>query len=111
MIPKHTPEEIKQLAIDFRAGKIFSDRHLQNPEDVSMVFMVLMFLDEAAIDELKANPPAMIYEYLSEAGPRSVNGYPCFMSHKYLSKEDFEAMRDTVKKLEEAEKAVLAAGT
>ena len=108
MIPSHTPEELKQIAIDLRAGKIFSDRHCQSPEEVSMVFMVLMFLDQKAIDEFKANPPGLIYEYLTEAGPRSVNGMPCFMSHRYLTVDDAKAMFDIAKKLEEAEKAVLA---
>ena len=30
-----------------------------------------------------------IYEYISEAGPRSINGFPCFFSHKVLNRSDF----------------------
>ena len=36
----------------------------------------------------------LIYEYLSEAGPMSVNGKPTFFSLKYLNKEDTEKMID-----------------
>lgn len=109
MIPTHTPDELKQIAVDLRAGRIFTDRHVKGPEEMSMVFMVLLFLDEKALAELKANPPGMVYEYLSEAGPRSINGMPCFMSHRYLTLEDTKTVFDLMKKLEAAEKAVLGA--
>jgi len=34
----------------------------------------------------------MIYEYISEAGPRSINGNPIFYSLKILSKTDCDKM-------------------
>jgi len=31
----------------------------------------------------------VIYEYISKAGPRSINGYPCFFSFRILNKADW----------------------
>lgn len=42
---KLTDEEIKDLANDIYKGLVFTDRHIQNPEDLSRVFMPLVFLE------------------------------------------------------------------
>lgn len=109
-IPSRPLEEIGKLANDFLAGQIFTDRQIP-PEcglDLGDVFMPLMFLDEKQHEELKADSPGMLFEYMNEAGPRSVNGCPVFMSVQYLSKEDFMKFRDIVKALQAAKDKVLA---
>jgi len=54
------------------------------------VFMVLIFMGAKQRREMIKNPPGLIYEYLSEAGPRSINGMPSFFSMRMLSKADAE---------------------
>ena len=94
--------ERRQLALDIMDGKIFGTwnvRKTDGPETIGMIFMPLV---------LGAKLPkgvAHIYEYLSEAGPRSINGYPCFMSLRMLMKEDATAifpMMDELKKQRDA---------
>jgi hypothetical protein len=43
----------------------------------------------------------MIYEYLSEASPRSINGFPMFTSLRILSKEETNKMLEYYKKYKE----------
>jgi hypothetical protein len=43
-----TEEELKVIAKDLYNNKIFSDRHLSNPSDLQMVFMVMMFMGPKA---------------------------------------------------------------
>jgi len=49
----------------------------------------------------------MVYEYMDKAGPRSVNGYPCFMSMQIVSYDDaqrfVEKYNSYVKKRKEFE--------
>ena len=46
----------------------------------------------------------IIYEDYSKAGPRSVNGYPCFSSFRILSRNDWERARKAIiKELEHRE--------
>lgn len=102
MIPSKTEEELKQLAREIHAGHVFTDRHVQDPNMLASVFMIFMFLDDERKRELMADPPGMIYEHLSEAGPRSVNGLPSFLSVKMLNREDTDKVIGYVKKLQEA---------
>jgi hypothetical protein len=108
-IPDKTDEELKQIAIDIRAGRIFSDRHIpKGSEDmIHSIFMVFIFMDEAALKGLQDDPPGLIYEYMSKRGPMYVNGYPTFLSVRLLSKEDTNKVFDIIEQLEIAEKAVV----
>lgn len=81
-------EEARKIAEDIYKGLIFTDRHLQDPEELKSVFMVLMFMKDEDINKLKGNPPGLIYEYMDRAFPRGINGNPIFMSMQLLSKED-----------------------
>lgn len=105
MIRKHTDEELKKIAVDLHSGLIFSDRHCNNPSDVTMVFMILHFMDKEQIEKFKKDKPAMIYEYLSEAVPRiCFNGMPSFFSMRIMNKTDFDVMWVYYEKLVEAVK-------
>jgi hypothetical protein len=88
----HTDDELKQIAIDLFEGRIFTDRHLKSMEDARMVFMLIPLGAFAEAPPEYIDNIGMIYEYLSEAGPRSVNGYPSFLSLRVLSKEQTEKM-------------------
>lgn len=85
-----TDEEIKTLAIDLQAGKIYTDRHVKNPSELGMVFMAIALGALSGWTEEDIKKLGLVYEYISEAGPRGVNGHPCFMSHRILSIEDAE---------------------
>ncbi len=106
LYPSKTDEELRNLAIDFRAGRIFTDRDVQDPMMLGMVFMVFLFVDGPLRKALQANPPGLIYEYYSKAGYRSINGMPTFLSVNMLSREQTKKVSGYVKKLFLAEKTV-----
>ncbi len=83
-----TDEEVKKLADDMYRGLVFTDRHIQNPDDISRVFMPLALLKQEQIEELKVDSPGLIYEYMDKAGHMSINGMPMFWSFRFLSQED-----------------------
>ena len=72
-----TNDQAKKLAEDLYKGLIFSDRHVQRQEYISMVFILLVLMGKELTEELQKNPPGMIYEYMSEA-PMSINGMSIF---------------------------------
>lgn len=103
-----TDEELKQIAKDLWAGKIFSDRHIP-PGDSHMmlsVFMPFVFMDKKTLKDMQREKIDFVYEYLDKAGPRAINGMPMFMSCRILTKpetkkmfeyyEKFKAMADTL---------------
>ena len=83
-----TEEEIKKLADDMYRGLVFTDRHIQNPDDISRVFMPLALLEKEQIEELKVKDPGMVYEYMDKAGPMAIDGMPMFCSFRFLNQED-----------------------
>jgi len=94
-----TDDELKQLAKDLYAGKIFTSNQLRKNDIPGMVFMPLMFLSEEQNEKIK--DVTLIYEYLDKAGPRSVNGYPSFHSMNYLRKEDHEKVIEYFNKVKQ----------
>lgn len=97
-----TDEDIKKLADDMYRGLIFTDRHIQNPNDISSVFMPLALLGKEQIEELKVKDPGMIYEYIDQAGPMSINGMPIFCSFRFLSQEDAKKVIEKYLKIKDA---------
>lgn len=86
--------ELVQFAKDMHAGKIFTDRHLSNPNDVTMVFMVLALADKKTIEKIakRIGDKGIIYEYMDKAGPMGVNGNPVFFSCGHLTDTEAEYM-------------------
>lgn len=104
---KLTDNELKSIAVDFCEGKIYSDRHIP-PEGsdcaIMMVFMPLALGAGKEWSKEDCEQIGMIYEYVSEAGPRSIDSMPSFFSFRMLSKEqmtkfigfceDYKRMKD-----------------
>jgi hypothetical protein len=97
-----TDDEIKKFAEDIYKGLIFTDRNLRKEEDISMVFLPLVFMEKEHIEKLNENPPGMIYEYMKEAGSVGINGYPMFLSLRMVSVEDAKRIFEKYHKIEEA---------
>lgn len=93
--PVRTDEELKQIAVDLLAGRIFTDRHFRSTEEwqslIRSVFMVLAFMETDALKDM-GDHCAMIFEYFDKAGPRSINGYPSFMSFQIILKTEIDRL-------------------
>lgn len=99
-----TDEELKTIAKDLWAGKIFTDRHCKRERDLELVFMLLPLASREELEKLAkiVGEHGMLYEYIDQAMPTSVNGMPCFLSLKLLSSEEFERMSKFYDKIKEA---------
>ncbi len=106
---RKTDVEIHQLAIDLLAGQLFTDRHLGgDPQVLPRIFMCIGFM---APDQLKRlaediGERGMIYEHMRNAGPRSANGRPMFMSIKFLDSDDADRLLAKYEELKPPEPAV-----
>jgi len=94
-------KELYEIAKDFYAGLIFSDRHLKSTAaEMASTFMPLAL--GATFPDV--NDVGMIFEYLDKAGPRSINGKPMFMSLQMLTKTETDTMFDFLDKIAKADK-------
>jgi len=55
-----------------------------------------------------AKHSAMLYEYMDKAGPRAINGYPCFFSMRILWKENWEDLCNLIDKCEASKDAFIS---
>lgn len=95
-------QDIKKLAEDMYKGLVFTDRHIENKEDIVRVFMPIILAGESIISELRKNSPGMIYEYMDKAVPMGINGMPIFFSFRIISKEDTKKVFDYYYKIKNA---------
>lgn len=83
---------LKQLAQDIYDQKAFTNRHIRPGGDIRMVFMPIALGAFKDWEKEDMEDIGLIYEFYSAAGPRAVNGYPCFTSFKILNKLDAAKM-------------------
>lgn len=100
--------ELKQIAIDILAGRIFTDRDVPESLDIENCFMILILLKSEQVRELSADPPGLIYEYVSEAiKGRTINGMPIFFSMRMINQHDTKIVFDYCKRLKQAEDEII----
>jgi len=85
-------EELKKIALGIFKGEIFTSWNIR-PEDqhlLPLIFMPLGFIKPEQIKELEEKKIVAVFEYLDKALPKTVNGYPIFMSCQLLTQEEAE---------------------
>lgn len=105
-IPRLTEQQLVDLAVDINKNVYFTSIHVVNPSDIPMVFMPIALGAFADWTEEEVKQVGLIYEKYSEAGPRSINGYPTFFSCKILGIEDAGILFEKLRAIEEFEKSL-----
>ena len=102
-----TDQELRQLATDIKSGMVFTSNHVPPGEEYMLgsIFLPLMLMTEEQHKDFLEKKPAMVFEHMSQAGPRSVNGYPIFMSIQFLLEDEYKKVMEYYKELTEWEKA------
>ena len=93
-------KELRQLAIDISENKVFGTFHMKDSEmetNLGMVFMPFVFMSEEQRKEMIDKKVVHFYEYIDKAGPRSVNGMPCFFSMKNIIQKDWKKIVKYIK--------------
>jgi hypothetical protein len=114
-------ERLDGLAKDIAMNKIFTSAHMNESSWASCLGLVFMPLalgafapekdKEFEVGALKEEPTTLqdiglFYEYWDKAGPRSINGYPIFMSCGVLNHEDTKYVLDKSREIHEKIEAI-----
>lgn len=97
-----TDEQIKEIGQKLQAGQIYTSEHIHRRDDVGLAFMAFALSGPDYSDWMQANEIAVLYQDLDKAGPRSINGMPCFFSHQHLTLADWKRVQETARKIQEA---------
>jgi hypothetical protein len=98
-----TDKELKEIAMGIRAGTIFTDRNIRKQDHymIGSIFMPIALMDDEDRKEYIASKPGMIFEHISKAAPRAVNGYPIFFTMQTLSYDEADKVCEYFQKIEE----------
>lgn len=104
-----TDEEIRKLALDIVEGQVFGSWMVLPTEThvIGSVFMVLALSGKEYAESLARRKVVHVYEYLDKAGPRTINGYPTFMSHHELTEDDIDKLQPLLERLQKQRKEFL----
>jgi hypothetical protein len=94
-----TDKELKEIAQGIWKGTIFTSIQIHDMNDLHLVFLPLIFLNEEQVKEFNADPPGLIFEDLSRAMPRCINGMPVFASMQTLDKEETKKVSEIFSKI------------
>jgi len=90
-IPRMTDDKLREFVDDYVSGRIFTLDRIRDPErEMGMVFCGLMFGPFERYNPDSLGDIGNVYEYMSQAGPRSINGYPFFTSFRLIHKKDWK---------------------
>ena len=105
VLPRLSADALRKLITEICDGTVFTSAQCRE-SDMGMVFMPILLGAFAENTKESLKQIGILYEYLSEAGPRSCNGYPCFFSFHMLHKDDWEIVRASIPKELERRKGV-----
>jgi hypothetical protein len=104
-----TDDEIKELAMRMFRGEVFTSDMIDPNEFhqvVHMIFMPMIFMGHEHIEQCKAQEVTMFWANMADAGPRSINGYPIFMSCSFVKKQDHQRVIDKYRQIQDTMKAL-----
>lgn len=94
-----TREDLVAFARALYNAKIFTMYDCDN-ERAPLVFMPLMFGVLAEVPREKLDM-LVVYEYMTEAGPVIINGFPIFTSIRLMLKSDFLSALNLARQMEQ----------
>lgn len=87
--PVLTKDQVNDIAVGIANNEIFTDLHI-DPDDgdnIRKIGMIWMPIGLGCLEGRDLSNLGMIYSWVKDAGSRSVNGYPVFMSANFINKE------------------------
>lgn len=109
---KRDKKELKEIARKIVANEIFPSWAIRKNDErlLGSIFMPLMFLKDEDVKEMKDAEITFFFEEYCKSMPRSINGYPMFMSFNALSKDEGKLVINYCKVIDNAIKNTLIKG-
>jgi hypothetical protein len=93
-----TEDELREFVQDYLGNRVFTSANCRRSEDVHMVFMILALGGLDTLTKEAVQEVGIVWEYMSKAAPRSVNGYPCFFSCRLMHRDDWARASAAIKR-------------
>ncbi len=98
-VSRMSREEFVKFVDAYCSGTVFTSDQIPASQMKSLMGLVFMPLSLGLLDKVSKEEIQnirVVYEYLSEAGPRSINRMPIFFSCRFIHKDDTEKLNKAV---------------
>jgi len=103
----YSAAERRELAEGLLGKRLFTVQHIENPRDISLVFLPIAFGALAEWSKEEIDQIGTICEYLHKAGERSINGLPSFFSCRVIHQKDWDQIVALYQEMKRAVEAVV----
>lgn len=99
-IPRMTPDELKQFVLDYLANVIFTSANIRASDQnlLGMIFLPLALGGLELFSEEAVRDVGILYAYMKDSMPRSINGYPIFGAMRVMHKDDWARASMAIKR-------------
>jgi hypothetical protein len=107
-LPRLSDDELRQFVIDVLGDRIFTSNHVPTDDKraLGMVFLPIAFGVFKDASRADLEQIGGLWEYISEAGPKSFNGLPQFFSVRMMHVDDWNRAWDAIAKELERQKTL-----
>lgn len=95
---KKNDKELRQIAKDILAGKIFTDRHVENIIVIPLIFPTLISGELKDYGEEQIKKIGMVYQYRDKAD-FDVDGMPVFLTAIIITEEEVKKVSEYYEEL------------
>jgi hypothetical protein len=91
-VPLMTEDQLREFVLGLSDCQIFTSRHIRPDDQDRLLGSVFLTVGLGAYKDWtkeELEPIGALWEWYRAAGPRSINGYPCFFSHRVIHKDDW----------------------
>ncbi len=89
-VKRLTDDQLREFVNGCCDGRIFTSAQIRNPNDIPLVFQILALGGLSNFDEEEIKKIGVIWEWMSESGPRSINNMPMFLSMRIMHIDDWK---------------------
>lgn len=86
-IPRMAEDELRKFVLDYCDGRLLTLDQVRDPSMVRLVFPVLVMGDISKMYDV--NEIGTVWEHSDKALPRSINGYPMFITARVMHVDDW----------------------
>lgn len=99
-------KELMELAEQVYRGEVFTSWQIPDNQLEKMLPLIFMPMIFANKQTLKKMNPYVFYAYMKDAAPRTINGFPMFLSMAYLEEGEGKKLWDYLQKIRKAMETV-----
>jgi len=106
VLPRLSEADLRTFVLDVLGGRVFTSGQVRDNSLLPMIFMPVALGGFAEYNPDSLKEIGILYEFLDQALPRGINGYPIFASVRIMHRLDWERARKAILAEQERQRSI-----